>query len=157
MIMDKFDKFFKGASENMYHRIVNTYVDYLTDYGHHCLYTNEYSIVMSNECRTDFKENLKLKESIVTYFEKFIDKTDIKEIITYDYDYIKNNSFKDGKNLLFRVNNDYSINITLLNKIKGMIGCSKVNFIIKNNSYHPIIEIVGRDMQVGYLLPMKVY
>ena len=55
------------------------------------------------------------------------------------------------------MNNDYSINITLLNKIKGMIGCSKVNFIIKNNSYDPIIEVIGRDMQVGYLLPMKVY
>lgn len=150
--MDKFDKFFKGASKNTYPRILNTYVDYSNK---NYLYTNAYSIVLSNECRTDFKENLNLKESIVTLFEGFIDKTDIKEIITYDYDYLKNNSFKDGKNLLFRVNNDYSINITLLNKIKGMIGCSKVNFIVKNNS--PIIEVIGRDMQVGYLLPMKVY
>lgn len=153
--MDKFDKFFKGASKNMYTRIVNTYVDYLTDYGHHYLYTNGYSVVLSNECRTDFKENLNLKESIVTLFEGFIDTTDIKDIITYDYDYLKKNGFKDGKNLVFRVNNDYSINITLLNKIKGMIGCSKVNFIVKNNS--PIIEVIGRDIQVGYLLPMKVY
>lgn len=152
--MDKFDKFFKGASKNLYSRIVNTYVDYSNKYY---LYTNAYSVVLSNECRTDFKENLNLKERIVTLFEGFIDKTDIKEIITYDYDYLKNNSFKHGKNLLFRVNNDYSINITLLNKIKGMIGCSKVNFIVKNNSNQPIIEVVGRDMQVGYLLPMKVY
>lgn len=152
--MDKFDKFFKGASKNMYHRIVNTYVDYSN--SNYFLYTNAYSVVLSNECRTDFKENLNLKDTIVTFFEGCIDKTDIKEIITYDYDYLKNNSFKDGKNLLFRVNNDYSINITLLNKIKGMIGCIKVNFIVKNN-YHPIIEVIGRDMQVGYLLPMKVY
>ena len=155
--MDKFDKFFKGASKNTYSRIVNTYVDYSNKNGHHYLYTNVYSVVLSNECRTDFKENLNLKDSIVTLFEGFIDKTDIKEIITYDYDYLKNNGFKDGKNLLFRVNNDYSINITLLNKIKGMIGCSKVNFIVKNNSHHPIIEVIGRDMQIGYLLPMKVY
>ena len=130
--MDKFDKFFKGASKNMYPRIVNTYVDYSNGNGKYYLYTNAYSVVLSNECRTDFKENLKLKDSIVTFFEEFIDKTHIKDIITYDYDYLKNNS----KNLLFRVNNDYSINITLLNKIKGMIGCSKVNFIVKNNSYH---------------------
>ena len=152
--MDKFDKFFKGASKNICPRIVNTYVDY---YGKHYLYNNGYSIVLSNECRTDFKENLNLKERIITFFEGFVDKTDIKEIITYDYDYLKNNSFKDDKNLLFRVNNDYSINITLLNKIKGMIGCRKVNFIVKNNAYHPIIEVIGRDMQVGYLLPTKVY
>lgn len=153
--MDKFDKFFKGASKNMYTRIVNTYVDYSNKNGNYFLYTNGYSVVLSNECRTDFKENLNLKESIIKIFEGFVDKTDIKEIITYDYDYLKNNGFKDGKNQVFRVNNDYSINITLLNKIKGMIGCSKVNFIVKNNS--PIIEVIGRDMQVGYLLPMKVY
>lgn len=151
--MNKFDKFFKGASKNIYPRIINTYIDYSNKNGHHYLYTNGYSVVLSNDCRTDFKENLNLKKSIVTLFEGFIDKTDIKEIITYDYDYLKNN----GKNLLFRVNNDYSINIILLNKIKGMIGCSKVNFIVKNNSHHPIIEVIGRDMQVGYLLPMKVY
>lgn len=155
--MDKFDKFFKGASENMYSRIVNTYVDYSNKNAKHYLYTNGYSVVLSNNCKTDFKENLNLKESIITFFEGFIDKTDIKEIITYDYDYLKNNGFKYGKNILFRVNNDYSINITLLNKIKSMIGCSKVNFIVKNNSHHPIIEVIGRDMQVGYLLPMKVY
>ena len=155
--MDRFDRYFKGASNNTYNRLVNTYVDYSTNYRKHYLYTNGYSVVMCDLIRTDFKENLGIKDYVVKTFENFIDKTSVENIITYDYNYIKNNSIKDGKDMIFKFNNDYSINITLLNKIKGMIGCNKINYIIKSNSYHPIIEIVGKNMQVGYLLPMRVY
>ena len=155
--MDKFDRYFKGASKNMYPRIVNTYVDYLTNYNHHYLYTNGYSVVMCDTCNTRFTENLKLKASVIDFFESFIDKTNIESIITYDYDYVKNNSIKNGRDMIFKFNNDYSMDIKQLNKIKGMIGCNKINYIVKKDSYHPIIEIVGRGMQVGYLLPMKSY
>lgn len=155
--MDKFDKYFKGASNNMYDRIVNTYVDYSTSYTNHYLYTNGYSVVMCDECNTRFTENLKLKASVIEFFESFIDKTNIESIITYDYNYIKNNSIKEGKDMIFRFNDNYSMNIKLLSKIKGMIGCNKINYIIKKDNYHPIIEIVGKGMQVGYLLPMRIY
>ena len=155
--MDKFDRYFKGASVSQYHKLVNSYVDYSTDYSNHYLYTNGYSIVMCDFVRSDFKENVGIKDYIVRTFENFIDKTSVENIITYDYDYIKNNSVKDGKDMVFKFNDDYSINVTLLNKIKGMIGCNKINYIIKKDSYHPIIEIVGKGMQVGYLLPMRVY
>lgn len=155
--MDKFDRYFKGASVWQYDKLVNSYIDYSTDYSKHYLYTNGYSIVMCDFVRSDFKENLGIKNYIVRTFENFIDKTSVESIMTYDYDYIKNNSVKDGKDTIFKFNDDYSINVTLLNKIKGMIGCNKVNYIIKKDSYHPIIEIVGKGMQVGYLLPMRVY
>lgn len=155
--MDKFDKYFKGASVKQYDKLVNSYVDYSTDYSNHYLYTNEYSIVMCDFVRTDFKENLGIKDYIVRTFENFIDKTSIESIISYDYDYVKNNSVKEGKDTIFRFNDNYSININLLNKIKAMIGCNKINYIVKKDNYNPIIEIVGRGMQVGYLLPMRIY
>lgn len=155
--MDKFDRYFKGASVKQYDKLVNSYVNYSTDYSNHYLYTNGYSIVMCDFVRTDFKENLGIKDYIVKTFENFIDKTSVESIITYDYDYVKNNSVKDGKDMIFKFNNNYSINIKLLNKIKVMIGCNKINYIIKSDNYHPIIEIVGKGMQVGYLLPMRVY
>ena len=155
--MDKFDRYFKGASARQYDGLVNSYVDYSTEYSKHYLYTNGYSIVMCDFIRTDFKENLGIKDSVVKTFENFINKTSVESIITYDYNYVKNNSVKEGKDMIFKFNNDYSINVTLLNKIKGMIGCNKINYIIKSDNYHPIIEIVGKSMQVGYLLPMRVY
>ena len=155
--MDKFDKYFKGASVSQYDKLVNSYVNYSTDYSNHYLYTNGYSIVMCDFGRTDFRENLGIKDYIIRTFENFIDKTSIESIISYDYDYVKNNSVKDGKVMIFRFNDNYSININLLNKIKGMIGCNKINYIIKSDNYHPIIEIVGKGGQVGYLLPMRIY
>ena len=155
--MDKFDRYFKGASVNQYDKLVNSYINYSTNYSNHYLYTNGYSIVMCDFVRTDFKENLGIKDYIVRTFENFIDKTSIQSITSYDYDYVKNNSVKDGKHTIFRFNDNYSMDINLLNKIKGMIGCNKINYIIKSDNYHPIIEIVGKGVQVGYLLPMRIY
>ena len=155
--MDKFDRYFKGASVSQYDKLVNSYVDYSTDYSHHYLYTNGYSIVMCDFVRTDFKENLGIKDYVVRTFENFIDKTSIESIITYDYDYIKNNGVKDGKDMIFKFNDNYSINITLLNKIKAMIGCNKINYIIKSDNYHPIIEIVGKNMNIYWNFMLNLY
>ena len=155
--MDKFDRYFKGANKSSYDRLVNTYVDYSTNYSKHYLLTNGYSIVLTDIIRTDFIENKIISESIKKHFNGFIDKTNISSIESFDYNYIKNNGVVDNKDHVFKIANDYCINIPLLNKIKGLIGCNKINVILKNNSDMPIIEVVGKYMQVGYLLPMRVY
>ena len=54
----------------------------------------------------------------------------------------------------YKINKDYGVNYTQLKKIIDIIGVKSIN-IIEDDT--PVIEIVGRDNQVGYLLPCRLY
>lgn len=153
--MDKFDRYFKNCTLS-HNKLINSYVIYKTDSNIYYLLSDGFSIIMTDEIKTSFTENKKQKESIINFFNKFIDKTNIKEVISCDFDYIKNNIIDDGKDKYFKIDDDFGLNFKLLKNIKSIIGCNKLNIVYKNNSYHPIIEIIGKGFQIGYLMPIRI-
>ena len=141
--MNRYDRYFKknklGVNDNLY----NTYVEYDTGYSKHSLISNGCSIVMVNE---------KLSRSIISFFENFIDKNGVEVLETTHIDIIKDKITDDDT---YNINDNYCIDYNVLKSICSIIGGKKVNVITADRFYHPIIEIIGKDMQVGYLLPCR--
>lgn len=152
--MNKFENYYKHKNVITRQDLINTYVVYDTGYSRHFLISDGYGIVMVNDIPSDFKEHKLLKNKLIEYFENFINKNNIESVETYYLDYIKDNMSDDK---YFKLNDEYSVDYVLIKKITNIIGGNKINFVKHEGSYHPIIEIVGRDGQVGYLLPCRVY
>ena len=81
--MNKFEKYFSNRKHFIKEDLKNTYVVYETSSSRHCLLSDSYSIVMVNDVPDTFKENKKYSSSIISMFERFIDKNDIKKVDTY--------------------------------------------------------------------------
>lgn len=143
------DNYYKSKNLNVNEKLINTYVKY----NNNALISNGFSIVLTQKLSSDFKENKNYKSGIIKAFEVFIDKNTTEFVKTIDYTDIKNNLDSDK---CYKINSDYGINYTQLNKIIDIIGCEKIN-IINVKGQNCVIEIVGKGMQVGYLLPMRIY
>ena len=99
----------------------------------------------------------KYKDYLIRMFETFSDRDKTSLIETLDIDTIKNNLDDDKE---YNYNNDYAIGYMLLKKIIDVIGCEKINIVNTTKScvsYDIVIEVIGKDKQVGYLLPMRRY
>lgn len=143
------DNYFKSKELHIDEKLINTYVKYYD----HVLISNGFSIVLTQKLSSDFKENEYYKSTIINFFETFIDKNTMEFIKTIEYDDIKNN-LDDDK--CYKINDDFGINYMQLKKIIDIIGCKKIN-IINVKCQDCIIEVLGKGMQVGYLLPTRIY
>ena len=119
--------------------------------------SNGFSIVKVNSMYTDYVESNKYKDYLIRMFETFSDRDKTSLIETLELDTIKNNLNDDKE---YNYNNDYAIGYMLLKKIIDVIGCEKINIVNTTKScvsYDIVIEVIGKDKQVGYLLPMRRY
>lgn len=146
------DAYFKSRKHSIKKDLVNSYIIYDTNIARHFLISNGYSIVMVNDFNDTYIENEKYKYSIINMFEGFIDKNKNTFIETIDINTIIDNLNNDKE---YKYNSEYAIDYSLLSKIINIIGCNKINIL--DNTNNILIEIIGRDNQIAYLLPMRVY
>lgn len=145
--MDKFDKYYKSKDLSIKEDLKNSYVKYDNKT---LLISNGYSVVYTKSIRNDFKHNDKYAYSIRGFYDNFKSKASECSKRNIALSEIKD-GLVDGH---YKINNGFAINYTQLNKIINIIGVKSIN-IIEDDT--PIIEIIGRDSQVGYLLPSRVY
>lgn len=147
--MDKFDRYYKSKNLSINNKLVNTYVKYDDKT---LLISNGYSVVYTKTIPSNFEENINYAYSIKKFYDNFRDKTH-EVMITLDINKIK--SELDDNNYKFSKN--YGLNYMQLKKIIDIIGCEKINVLSRDNFESCFIEIVGKDKQVGYLLPTRVF
>ena len=145
--MDKFDKYYKSKDLSIKEDLKNSYVKYDNKT---LLISNGYSVVYTNIIRNDFKHNDKYAYSINKFYDNFKSKAS-----ECDKRNIALREIKDGLvDGHYKINNKFAINYKQFKKIIDIIGVECIN-IIEDDT--PIIEIIGRYNQVGYLLPCRVY
>lgn len=152
-----YDNYFKSKKHEIKKDLVNTFMLYENDNKCHFIISNGFSIVKVNSMYTDYVENNKYKDYLVRMFETFGNRDRASVIETLDLDTIKNNLTDDKE---YNYNKDYAIGYMLLKKIIDVIGCEKINIVNTTKScvgYDIVIEVIGKDGQVGYLLPMRRY
>ena len=145
--MDKFDKYYTSKELSIKEDLKNSYVKYDEKT---LLISNGYSVVFTKTIRNDFKHNDKYAYGIQGFYDNFRSKASKCNKRNIALSEIKD-GLLDGH---YNIDEDYAINYTQLNKIINIIGAKEIN-IIEDET--PIIEIVGRNSQVGYLLPCRVY
>lgn len=150
--MNRYERYFKKNKLGVNDKLYNTYVEYDTGYSKHFLISNGCSIVMVNDIPNNFTKNNTVSKSIISFFENYIDKNDVEVLQETHIDIIKDKITSDNT---YIINDSYCIDYNVLKDICSIIGGKKVNIITGDRFYHPIIEIVGKDMQVGYLLPCR--
>ena len=151
-----YDNYFKSKKHTIKKDLVNTFMLY--KHGSKCdfMMSNGYSIILVNSMYTDYVENNKYKDYLFRMFETFSDKNKTSVIETLELETIKD---KVNEKNEYDYNKDYAIDYTLLKKIADVIGGKQVNIIdtSKYVSHDITIEVIGKDNQVGYLLPMRRY
>lgn len=148
--MDKFDRYFKSKHLKVNEKLVNTYSKYDDNT---LLISNGYSVVYTKTIRNDFKENINYSYSINRYFDNFSDDSN-EVMMKLDIDKIKNGLDSDKQ---YRFAKDYSLEYTQLKKIIDIIGCEEINVLSRDNFDTCFIKILGKNSQVGYLLPCRAY
>lgn len=145
--MDKFDKYYISKDLNIRSDLKHSYVKYDEKT---LLISNGYSVVYTKSIRNDFKENDKLKSALIGFYDRFTGLSSECSKRNIALSELKD-GLVDGH---YKINKDFGINYTQLKKIIDIIGVKCIN-IMEDDT--PVIEIVGRDNQVGYLLPCRVY
>ena len=145
--MDKFDRYYKSRKLNINKNLINTYVKYDDKT---LLISNGYSVVYTKTIRNDFKENKLYESSLNKFYDNFNYKASYCDKKNIKFDELKNNLVDNH----YKINNDFSIDYTQLNKIIDIIGIKDMNIIFDDTMF---IEIIGKNNQVGYLLPCRVY
>lgn len=149
-----YDNYFKSRKHEIKKDLVNTFMLYKHDNKCDFIMSNGFSIVMVNSMYTDYVESNKYKDYLIRMFETFSDKNKTSLIETLDLETIKNNLDEKQE---YNYNKDYAIDYTLLKKITDVIGGKTINIIDTSKcvSHDITIEIIGKNKQVGYLLPMR--
>ena len=147
--MNKFDRYFKSKTLRMNEKLVNTYVKY-DDFW---LISNGYGVVYTKTMTTKFKENTAYAYSIKRYFENFNDESN-EIMMTLDIEEIKTGLDDDKR---YRFSRDYGLDYIQLKKVIDIIGCNKIEVLSEDNFDTCFIKITGKNNQIGYLLPYKIY
>ena len=150
--MDKFDRYYKSKNLKVNDKLVNTYVKYDDTT---LLISNGFGVVYTKTIRNDFKDITDTPHGfgLKRYYDNFSG-TENELMLTLDIDNIKNNLDTD-KN--YRFSKNYSLDYMQFKKIVDIIGCIKINVLSRDNFNSCFIEIIGKNNQVGYLLPCRVY
>lgn len=149
--MDKFDRYYKSRNLKVDDRLINTYVKYDDKT---LLISNGFSIVYTKTIRNDFKENTMLSDRLIDYYKHF---NDCEYVDTISLDTIKNNLDKEKYYIIDNKFGKYSIDYVSLKKIVDIIGYKRIEIVSNKNSYVNVFKIIGKNDQVGYLLPCRVY
>lgn len=147
--MDKFDRYYKSKNLRINEKLINRYVKYDDKT---LLISNGYSVVYTKTICSNFKESIDYNYTIKKFYDNFRDNAN-EVMMTLDINKIKN-GLEDGN---YRFSRDYGVNYMQLKKIIDIIGCEKINVKSRDSFESCIIEIVGKNNQVGYLLPTKIF
>lgn len=150
--MDKFDRYYKSRNLKANENLINKYVKYDDKT---LLISNGFGVVYTKTIRNDFKDitNTTYGIGLKRYYDNFGSKEN-ELMMTLDFENIKNNLDSD-KNYKFSKN--YSLDYIQLKKIIDIIGYGRINVLSRDNFNSCFIEIIGKNNQVGYLLPCRVY
>lgn len=148
--MDKFDRYYKSKNLSINEKLVNSYAKYDNKT---LLISNGYSVVYTKTIRNDFKENTSYGYSINNYYKHFTS-DDCEIMQTLDINLIKSDKDNEGN---YKFSRDCGLNYSQLKKIIDIIGCKKINVKSKDNYETCFVEIIGKNNQVGYLLPTRIY
>lgn len=149
--MNKFDRYYKSKDLSINNKLIGKYVKYDDKT---LLISNGYGVVYTKTIRSDFEEMSDgYSNSIKRYYDNFSSKEN-ELMLTLDIENIKSN-LDDDKT--YRFSKDYCLNYMQLKKIIDIIGCSKINVLSRDNFETCFIEIIGKNNQVGYLLPCRIY
>ena len=148
--MDKFDRYYKSKNLSINEKLVNSYAKYDDKT---LLISNGYSVVYTKTIRSDFVENASYSYSINNYYKHFTSEN-CEIMQTLDINLIKSDKDNDG---YYKFSRDFGLDYPQLKKIIDIIGCKKINVKSKDNYETCFIEIAGKNNQVGYLLPTRVY
>lgn len=150
--MDRFDRYYKSKNLNVNNNLINKYVKYDNKT---LLISNGFGVVYTKTIRNDFKDITETSYgfALKRYYNNFSSKEN-ELMMTLDINNIKNNLDSD-KN--YRFSKNYSLDYIQLKKIIDIIGYGKINVLSRDNFNSCFIEIIGKNNQVGYLLPCRVY
>ena len=149
--MDRFNRYYKSKNLNINNKLVNKYAKYDDNT---LLISNGYGVVYTKTIRSDFEEMSDgYSNSIKRYYDNFSSKEN-ELMLTLDIENIKSNLDTD-KN--YKFSKDYCLNYMQLKKIIDIIGYGRINVLSRDNFDTCFIEIIGKNNQVGYLLPCKIY
>ena len=150
--MNKFDRYYKSNNLKINNNLINTYVKYDDNT---LLISNGYGIVYTKTIRNDFEDitNSSYGCSLKRYYDNFSSKEN-ELMLTLDIENIKSNLDNDKT---YRFSKDYGLNYMQLKKITDIIGCNNINVLSRDNFESCFIEIIGKNNQIGYLLPCRVY
>ena len=150
--MNRFDRYYKSKDLSINNNLVNKYVKYDDKT---LLISNGYGVVYTKTIRNDFEDitDTSYGYSLKRYYDNFSNKEN-ELMLTLDIENIKSN-LDDDKN--YRFSRDYSLNYMQLKKIIDIIGCDSISVLSRDNFDTCFIEIIGKNNQVGYLLPCKIY
>ena len=150
--MDRFDRYYKSKNLKVNNNLINSYVRYDDKT---LLISNGFGVVYTKTIRNDFKDitDTTYGISLKRYYDNFSSKEN-ELMIKLDIENIKNNLDSEKT---YRFSRDYSLNYMQLKKIIDIIRCDKINVLSKDNFDSCFIEIIGKNNQVGYLLPCRVH
>lgn len=150
--MDRFDRYYKSKNLKVNDNLINTYVKYDNKT---LLISNGFGVVYTKTIRNDFKDitDTMYGISLKRYYDNFSG-TENELMLTLDINNIKNNLDTDKH---YRFSKDYYLDYMQFKKIVDIIGCIQINVLSKDRFDSCFIEIVGRNNQVGYLLPCRMY
>lgn len=150
--MDKFDRYYKSRNLKANENLINKYVKYDNKT---LLISNSFSIVYTKTIRNDFENitDTSYGVSLKRHYDNFSG-TENELMLTLDIDNIKNNLDNDKH---YRFSKDYCLDYIQLKKIIDIIGYGRINVLSRDNFNSCFIEIIGKNNQVGYLLPCRVY
>lgn len=180
--MNKFDKYYIGKNikikTELMNKIKNKYFIYEDIHkNNNILISNGISILKVNEIPKNFSELNEdfVKETFIKYFEKCNDTYNYNYSLvkTYDKTEYKNSILtKSTENKWYKLDEveefvkkftlgytSVGIDIVSLKKIVDIIGLEKINIATRNGNWCDdsiIIEIIGKNNQVGYLLPCVI-
>ena len=149
--MDRFDRYYKSRNLKANENLINKYVKYDNET---LLISNGFGVVYTKKIRSDFKDitNTTYGTGLKRHYDNFSSKEN-ELMMTLDYENIKNNLI-DG---VYRFSRDYSLDYLQLKKIIDIIGCVRISVLSRDDFNSCFIEIIGKNNQVGYLLPCRVY
>lgn len=148
----KFNNYFKSKKLNIKKNLINTYAIYKNNNCNNYLISNGYGILKTNTIPANYTENTIYSSQMINIFKNFSEKNNEEFVMSIDFDTIKNNLNSEK---IYKFNNNYGIDFIQLKKIIDIVKGKKIN--IFKNLEHYVIEIIGNDFQVGYLLPVKIY
>lgn len=149
--MDKFDRYYKSKNLSVNEKLVNRYAKYDNKT---LLISNGFGVIYTKTIRNDFKEMSDgYSNSIKRYYDNFSSKEN-ELMLTLDIENIKSN-LDDEKH--YRFSKDYCLDYTQLKKIIDIIGYGRISVLSRDNFDTCFIQIIGKNNQVGYLLPCRVY
>lgn len=172
--MNKFDKYYIGKNIKIKKELMNKIKNKYFMYEDNIFISNGISVLKVNEIPKNFSElkNDFIRETFIKYFEKCNGKYNYNYSLvkTYDKNEYKNSILtKSKENKWYKLDEvedfvkevtpecaSVGIDIVSLKKIVDLIGFEKINIATRNGNWIKdsiIIEVIGRNNQIGYLLP----